>query len=46
MVDKQKGLIKEYGVDSVHPNKVGYEVMAGLVKKAIIEVLKSEQKKN
>ena len=46
MVDNQKGLIKEYGVDSVHPNKVGYEVMAGLVKKAIIEVLKSEQKKN
>ena len=46
MVDNQKGLIKEYGVDSVHPNKVGYEVMAGLVEKVIIEVLKSEHKKN
>ena len=44
MVDNQKGLIKEYGVDSVHPNKVGCEVMASLVEKEIIEVLKSEYK--
>ena len=44
MVDNQKGLIKEYGMDSVHPNKAGYEIMASLVQKAIIEELKSYYK--
>ena len=39
MVDNQQGLKKEYGLDEVHPNKKGYEVMSFLVEKAIAETL-------
>jgi len=39
MVDDKKGLIKAYTNDGVHPNKKGYEVMAPLVKEAIVRVL-------
>jgi alpha-L-fucosidase len=39
MVDQHKGLKKEYGNDSVHPNLDGYKVMEPLVKKAIAEAL-------
>ena len=39
MVDNQQGLKKELGLDEVHPNKKGYEVMSILVEKAIAETL-------
>ncbi len=39
MFDGKNGLTKEYGADSVHPNKAGYLIMTKLVKKAIIESL-------
>ena len=39
MFDGKSGLIKEYGADSVHPNKAGYIVMSKLVKKAIARSL-------
>ena len=35
MVNNEKGLKKEYGRDSVHPNVEGYKVMEKLVQKAI-----------
>lgn len=35
MVDEQKGLIRSYSSDGVHPNKTGYQVMAPLIEKAI-----------
>lgn len=35
MVNEQKGLNAVYADDGVHPNKVGYEVMAPLVENAI-----------
>lgn len=40
MVDGNKGLKKEYGRDSVHPNLDGYKVMESLAKKAIEKALK------
>jgi alpha-L-fucosidase len=40
MVNKEKGLKKEYGRDTVHPNIDGYKVMEKLVKKAIKKALK------
>ncbi|MDO5971768.1 alpha-L-fucosidase [Flavivirga aquimarina] len=40
MVDAHKGLKKEYGRDTVHPNAKGYEVMEPLVKEAIKKALK------
>lgn len=39
LADKNNGLKKEYTDDGVHPNKIGYEIMAPLVKEAIQEVL-------
>lgn len=39
MVNGQKGLIKELGRDTVHPNVKGYEIMEPLVQKAIQKVL-------
>ena len=39
MFDGKNGLIKEYGADTVHPNKVGYLVMSKLVNKAISQSL-------
>ena len=39
MVNDNKGLRKELGRDSVHPNLEGYKIMESLVKKAIAEVL-------
>ena len=35
MFDGKDGLIKEYGADSVHPNKSGYLIMSRLAQKAI-----------
>jgi alpha-L-fucosidase len=40
MVDSNKGLIKEYGRDTVHPNVEGYKVMEKLAEKAIQKALK------
>ena len=45
MVDDQKGLKKEYGLDEVHPNKKGYEVMSILVEKAIQKTLSLDHNK-
>lgn len=42
MVDARKGMKKEYTVDGVHPNKLGYQVMEKLVEKAIHDVLNGE----
>lgn len=39
LVDAEKGLKKEYGRDSVHPNLDGYKVMEPLVKAAIKKVM-------
>lgn len=39
MVNNEKGLKKEYGRDSVHPNIEGYKVMEELAQKAIKKVL-------
>lgn len=39
MVNKNKGLKKEYGRDSVHPSTVGYKVMEPMVKSAINKAL-------
>jgi len=36
MVDERKGLKSGYSEDGVHPNKLGYEVMEGLVEKALV----------
>jgi lysophospholipase L1-like esterase len=40
MVDERKGLKTVYSNDGVHPNKVGYQVMAPLAEAAIALVLK------
>lgn len=40
MVDEQKGLKSVYTYDGVHPNKLGYEVMAPLAEEAIKLALK------
>mgnify|MGYP003676717386 CR=1 FL=1 len=42
MVNEEKGLKKEYGRDTVHPNLDGYAVMEPLVKEAIKEALKQK----
>ncbi|WP_426092526.1 SGNH/GDSL hydrolase family protein [Flavobacterium sp. DSR3-2] len=39
MVDERNGLKTAYSEDGVHPNKVGYQIMAALAEKAITEVL-------
>jgi lysophospholipase L1-like esterase len=39
MKDERNGLKTAYSEDGVHPNKLGYQVMAPLAEKAIIEVL-------
>ena len=39
MFDGKDGLIKEYGADSVHPNKSGYLIMSRLAQKAISKTL-------
>ena len=39
MVDERKGLKTIYADDGVHPNKVGYEVMAPIVEKAINDII-------
>ena len=40
MVDKQMGLKDDYTFDGVHPNKVGYQVMAPLAEEAIAKTLR------
>ena len=45
MVDDHQGLKKEYGLDEVHPNKKGYEIMSILVEKAITETLSLDHNK-
>jgi len=45
MVNDQEGLKKEYGLDEVHPNKKGYEIMSILVEKAITEMLSLDHNK-
>ena len=45
MVNDQDGLKKEYGLDEVHPNKKGYEIMSILIEKAITETLSLDHKK-
>ena len=44
MFDGKNGLIKEYGADTVHPNKQGYLVMSKLVKEAIAKSLSLTKK--
>jgi lysophospholipase L1-like esterase len=41
MVDQHKGLQKIYSGDGVHPNAVGYQVMANLVLQGIAEALRA-----
>ena len=45
MVDDQEGFKKEYGLDEVHPNKKGYQVMSMLVEKAIANMLSLDHNK-
>ncbi len=45
MVDDHQGLKKEYGLDEVHPNKKGYQVMSMLVEKAIANMLSLDHNK-
>lgn len=40
MADSKNGLIEKYTYDGVHPNKLGYEVMAPLTEEALRKVLK------
>jgi lysophospholipase L1-like esterase len=39
MVDANKGLMKAYSDDGMHPNKTGYEIMIPLIEQAITKVL-------
>ena len=39
MADERQGMRREYADDGVHPNAVGYRVMAPLVERAIAEAL-------
>lgn len=39
MVDERNGLKKEYGSDGVHPNELGYKIMAPLAEAAIAKCL-------
>ena len=43
MFNGKDGLITDYGLDTVHPNKAGYIVMSKLLEEAISEVLSSEK---
>ena len=43
MFDGKDGLITDYGLDTVHPNKVGYILMSKLLEEAISEALSSEK---
>ena len=45
MVDDHQGLKKEYGLDEVHPNKKGYQVMSMLVEKTIANMLSLDPNK-
>ncbi len=45
MDDGNNGLRKELGEDGVHPNKLGYQIMAPLTEKAIQRALASESSK-
>lgn len=40
MVNDEKGLVKELGRDTVHPNAKGYDVMEPLVQKAVKKALR------
>jgi lysophospholipase L1-like esterase len=40
MVDERNGLQSRFSEDGVHPNKMGYSVMEGLVEEAIARALK------
>ena len=42
MVNKENGLKKELGRDTVHPNERGYLLMEPLVKEAITKALKKK----
>jgi lysophospholipase L1-like esterase len=44
MVDAKGGMKAELGIDGVHPNKAGYQVMEPLAEKAIAEALKAKLK--
>ena len=46
MYDGKDGLIKEYGADSVHPNKSGYLIMSRLAQKAISKTLTFTENSN
>ena len=39
MKDERNGLKAAYSSDGVHPNKLGYQIMAPLAEKAITQVL-------
>jgi len=39
MVDKNKGMRKDLGKDTVHPNKKGYKIMGGEIDKAIKKII-------
>ena len=43
MVDERPGLKAEYSSDGVHPNKLGYSVMAPLAEKAIAQALNKKR---
>ena len=45
MEDGMNGLRKELGEDGVHPNKLGYQVMAPLTEIAIQSALESKSSK-
>ena len=42
MADVRNGLKTEYTYDGVHPNKLGYKVMAPLAEEAIVKILKDK----
>lgn len=43
MADERNGMQTAYSEDGVHPNKKGYEVMAPIAKKAIVQALLTQQ---
>jgi len=45
MVDEKGGLREEYGVDSVHPNRAGYQVMSELLDSRISKTLMNKSKR-
>lgn len=44
MVDSRNGLVEKYGSDGVHPNKLGYMVMAPLAEAAIEKALERKNR--